>query len=174
MPFIKRANLRNSQPATDTRKIFIGRTNELQFIVENILEPEEPTYNIVSIFGQGGVGKSTLLARIIEELYTSKFKDYCLSALVDERQATPVSIMEKFADQLHLGGDFGKPLKHYKEILRKLQTEQETIQTTILHRVPDFAGAAIEGVPIVGPILREGVKVTAGHLLDKYQAGQLR
>ena len=173
MPFIKRANLKHPHSVTDTRKIFVGRMNELQFFIENILDPEEPTHNIVSIFGQGGVGKSTLLARVIEELYDSKYKEYCLSALVDERQTTPVSIMERFADQLHLGGDFGKALKHYKELVRKLQTEQETLQTTILHRAPDFAGAAIEGVPIVGPILREGVKVTAGHLIDRYQAGQL-
>ena len=173
MPFIKRANLKHSHSVTDTREIFVGRTNELQFFIEHILEPEEPTYNIVSIFGQGGVGKSTLLARVIEELDDSKYKEYCLSALVDERQTTPVSIMERFADQLHLGGDFGKALKQYKELVRKLQTEQETLQTTILHRAPEFAGAAIEGVPLVGPILREGVKVTAGHLIERYQAGQL-
>src|SRR5260370_29602136 len=117
MPFIKRANLKHSHSVADMRKIFVGRTNELQFFRENILEPEEPTYNIVTIFGQGGVGKSTLSARIIEELHDSKFQDYCLSALVDERQITPVSIMERFADQLHLGGDFGKALKRYKDTL---------------------------------------------------------
>ncbi len=174
MPFIKRANLKHTHSVADTRKIFVGRTNELQFFREHILEPEEPTYNIISIFGQGGVGKSTLLARVIEELSDSNYKDYCLSALVDERQTTPVSIMEQFADQLHLVGDFGKALKQYKELVRKLQTEQETLQTTLLHRAPDFAGAAIEGVPLVGPILREGVKVTAGHLIERYQAGQLQ
>ena len=53
MPFIKRANLKHSHLVTDTREIFVGRTNELQFFIEHILEPEEPTYNIVSIFGQG-------------------------------------------------------------------------------------------------------------------------
>src|SRR6266566_4581993 len=172
MPFIKRVNLKHSYSVADARKIFVGRTNELQFFLEHILEPEEPTYNIVSLFGQGGVGKSTLLARVIGELDDSRYKEYCLSALVDERQATPVGIMERFADQLHLGGAFGRALKQYKELVRTLQTEQETLQTTILHRAPDFAGAAIEGVPLVGPILREGVKVTAGHLVDRYQAGQ--
>ena len=174
MPFIKRANLKHPHSVTDMRKIFVGRTDELQFFREHILEPEEPTYNIVSMFGQGGVGKSTLLARVIEELSDANYKDYCLSALVDERQTTAVSIMEQFADQLHLGGDFGKALKQYKELVRTLQTEQETLQTTLLHRAPDFAGAAIEGVPLVGPILREGVKVTAGHLIERYQAGQLQ
>jgi GTPase SAR1 family protein len=174
MPFSKRANLKHPHSVTDTRKLFVGRTDELQFFRENILEPEEPTYNIVSMFGQGGVGKSTLLARVIEELSDANYKDYCLSALVDERQTTPVSIMEQFADQLHLVGDFGKALKQYNELVRTLQTEQETLQTTLLHRAPDFAGAAIEGVPLVGPILREGVKVTAGHLIERYQAGQLQ
>ena len=100
MPFMKRTNQKYSHSVTDTRKLFVGRANELQFFREHILEPEEPKYNIVSLFGQGGVGKSTLLTRVIEELDDSKYKEYCLSALVDERQTTPVSIMERFADQL--------------------------------------------------------------------------
>src|SRR5438128_11980524 len=102
MPFIKRANLKHPHSVTDTRKIFVGRTYELQFFIENILEPEEPTYNIVSIFGAGGVGKSTILSRVIKELSDSKYKDYCRSTLVDERHKISVRLMERFAIQMHL------------------------------------------------------------------------
>ncbi len=172
MPFVKKNDLQGSQPPTDARKIFIGRQGELLFFIQNILKPEDPTHNIISISGQGGVGKSTLLARFIEEAHTTDFKDYCFTAILDERQITPASIMGKFADQLHMTGNFEKAQRRYKEALRKLQAEQETMQDTILSRSPDFTGAAVEGVPIVGPILREGVKATAGHLLERYHTIQ--
>jgi hypothetical protein len=168
MPFVRKTDSQGSQPPTDGRKLFIGRTGELLFFVQNILKPEEPTHNIISIWGQGGVGKSTLLSRFIDEAHSSDFKDYCLTAIVDERQITPASIMEKFADQLHITGDFEKALRQYKEALRKLQAEQETLQDRVLPKIPDFTGAAVEGVPIAGPLLREGLKATTGHLLEKY------
>jgi tetratricopeptide (TPR) repeat protein len=173
MPFVRKTDLPGSQPPTDTRKLFIGRTGELLFFVQNILKPKEPTHNIISIWGQGGVGKSTLLSRFIDEAHAADFKDYCLTAIVDERQITPVGIMGKFADQLHITGNFEKALRQYKEALRKLQAEQETMQERVLPRVPDFTGAAVEGVPIAGPLLREGVKATTGHLLEKYHTMHL-
>ena len=167
MPFVRKADSQGSQPPSDTHKLFIGRTGELLFFVQNILKPEEPTHNIISIWGQGGVGKSTLLSRFIDEARSAEFKDYCLTAIVDERQITPVSIMGKFADQLHMQGAFEKALKRYKEALRTQQTEGEMLQNTLVKRTPTFAGAAVEGVPFVGPLLGEGVKATAEHLLDR-------
>ena len=167
MPFVRKTDSQGSQPPTDTRKLFIGRTDELLFFVQNILKPEEPSHNIISIWGQGGVGKSTLLARFIDEVHSVNFQDYCLTALVDERQTTSMSIMDKFADQLHMDGEFGKALKHYKEALRTQQTEREMMQDTLAQRMPTFAGAAVEGVPFVGPLLGEGVKATAEYLMDR-------
>jgi tetratricopeptide (TPR) repeat protein len=174
MPFVRKTDSQGSRPPTDGHRLFIGRTGELLFFVQNILKPVEPTHNIISIWGQGGVGKSTLLSRFIDEARSTEFKDYCLAAIVDERQITPTSIMGKFADQLHITGDFEKALRQYKEALRKLQAEQETLQDRILPRVPDFTGAAVEGVPIAGPLLREGVKATTGHILEKYHTLHLQ
>lgn len=172
MPFVKKDSAQVSLPQTDTRRLFIGREGELLFFVKHLLEPEDPTHNILTISGQGGVGKSTLITRYIDEAHGASFKDYCLTAMVDERQSTPVSIMAKFADQLRLTGDFEKALKQYREALHKLQDDQETIQSQLMQRTPDFTGAAVEGVPIVGPILREGVKAGTDHLLKKYQTTQ--
>ena len=167
MPFISKTGSQGAQPPTDTRKLFIGRTGELLFFVQNILKPEEPTHNIISIWGQGGVGKSTLLARFIDEAHSTEFKDYCLTAKVDDIQTTPASIMEKFASQLHMQHAFDKALKQYYKGLRTQQTEQETLQDTLVQKMPVFAGAAVEGVPFVGPLLGEGVKATAEHLMDR-------
>src|SRR6516225_7528812 len=167
MPFVRKTGSQGSQPPTDTRKLFIGRTGELLFFVQNILKPEEPTHNIISIWGQGGVGKSTLLARFIDEARSAEFKDYCLTARVDELQPTPASIMEKFAAKLHIQGAFEKALRHYKKTLRTQPTELEMMQDSLIERMPTFAGAAVEGVPFVGPLLGEGAKATAEHLMDR-------
>src|SRR2546421_4685986 len=110
MPFVRKTDSQGSQPPTDTRKLFIGRTGELLFFVQNILQPEEPTHNIISIWGQGGVGKSTLLARFIDEIHSPAFRDYCLAAIVNELQTSPASMMAKFADQLQMHGAFEKAL----------------------------------------------------------------
>jgi tetratricopeptide (TPR) repeat protein len=172
MPFVKKNDLQGSQPPTDSRSIFTGRRGELLFFVQNILKPINPTYNIISISGQGGVGKSTLLTRFIDEAHSPTFKDHCLTATVDERQITSVNIMEMFADQLGLKGKFDRALRQYKETLRKMQNEQNAMQNGILHSIPDFAGAAAESVPIAGPLLREGVKASTKQLLAKYHTDQ--
>src|SRR2546425_770524 len=117
MPFVKKPNLQISQSPSNAHLIFIGRTHELHFFVENILKPEEPIYNILSIWGQGGVGKSTLVKQFMNETRTADYRDYCLAALVDERHMTPASMMERWADQLSLSGRFGKALRRYWEAL---------------------------------------------------------
>src|SRR5579863_1605033 len=120
MPFKKKTSAKASPLQRDTRKIFVGRADEIRFFRENILQPEEPAHNILAISGPGGVGKSTLLLRFIGEAQATDFKDYCLTALVDEHQTTPVHIMEKLAQQLGLAGAFEKALTKYHEILRNL------------------------------------------------------
>jgi Cdc6-like AAA superfamily ATPase len=172
MPFVQKNDSPSSQPPTDAHKIFIGREDELLFFKKHILEPEVPTHNIISISGQGGVGKSTLLARFIDEAHSTNFKDHCYTAMVDERYTTPASIMEKFADQLRMTRKFGKMLRQYNETLRKLQSERETMQDPISSRLPDFAGSILEGAPFAGPLLREVVKAGTRHLLGRYHIDQ--
>ncbi|MDQ2886711.1 MAG: tetratricopeptide repeat protein [Chloroflexota bacterium] len=170
MPFVKKNDAKGA-PLNDAQKIFVGRTNELNFFAEHILKPEDPAFNILSLYGDGGVGKSTLINRYIEMINAPEYREYCLAAIVDERQATPASMMEKFTDQLHMRNEFKHALAHYKEALRKQRDEQETIQDAVLQRAPDFAGAAVEGVPIVGPLLRESLKVTTAQMLNRYHNG---
>jgi len=172
MPFVKRVNAKNLPIIADTRKIFIGRTDELHFFAEHILQPEDPSYNIVSISGEGGVGKSTLLARFIDEVKSPPFKDYCLTAFVDEQQTTPYSVMEKFAAQLSESGtpliEFEKGLSRYKETVRKLQIEQETTQDTAVRETVDLVGTVAEEVPIVGGVIHKGANiVTELYLQDR-------
>lgn len=173
MPFVKKSDPQDTQTPADAHRIFIGRTDELHFFVEHILTPKEPIHNIVSVSGQGGVGKSTLLTQFIGLALSPDFKDYCLIASVDERQVTPVNIMEKFASQLHITGEFEKALTRYKEALRRLQTERDTGRDTLLSKAPDLAGSAVEDVPIMGGILREGAKAATGFLVNEHRTRQL-
>ena len=91
-----------------------------------------------------------MLNRFIEEAHATNFKDYCFTAFVDERQTTPVSIMEKFADQLHIAGEFEKALGRYKESLRKLQAAREAM---LRKTTTEVAGSAVKNVPVVGGML---------------------
>jgi tetratricopeptide (TPR) repeat protein len=172
MPFIKKSNTQSSSSSTPPQSVFIGRANELLFFIQHILKPDEPVHNILSIWGQGGVGKTTLLQQFKNQAATADFKAYCLTALVDERQATPASMMEKFVHQLHLGSPFEKALQRYKEALQflPLSTSPSSLQDRVVTRVPDLAGALVEGVvPVVGPLLGEGIKATTEYLLDLNQ-----
>ncbi|NWJ94475.1 MAG: tetratricopeptide repeat protein [Chloroflexi bacterium] len=95
-------------------KSHFGRTSELSFFREYFLHLEAPAFNIISISGQGGVGKSTLLNWFIEEAkaHAEKSGNQCLIALVDERQAgySPVVVMETLATQLNkIASQTGQP-----------------------------------------------------------------
>jgi hypothetical protein len=108
----------------------------VNFFIREILEPEDPTYNIISIWGNPGVGKSTLLTKFIDIAREPIFKEYCLIAQVDERQATPSSIMEKIADQLRIAGyplvDFEQAIYIYNEALRNLRMSQSIEQNIFI------------------------------------------
>lgn len=166
MPF-KKTHQSNSLPSGP---LFIGRANELLFFVQQILKPAEPVHNLLSIWGQGGVGKTTLLRQFKNQATMADFRDFCLTAWVDERQETPASIMEHFAQQLPLSNKFEKALRRYRETLQMspLFKISEPLHQRMISRTPDFAGSLVEGVPFVGPSLRELAKAGTEHLLDRY------
>jgi hypothetical protein len=172
MPFKKPGTRASLQPI-DARKIFIGRNNELHFFIHDILEPDEPTHNIVSISGQGGVGKSTLVNCFNDEAHATNFKDYCFTALVNERQITPTSIMERFAEQLHIEGEFKKALSQYKETVYKLRSEREAMRDVFLNKAPGLAGTMLEDIPVAGKLLKEGTEAATEYFITRYRSQQL-
>jgi len=175
MPFKKNDPRGNRQPA-DVRKLFVGRNNEISYFIHNILESEDPSHNIISISGQGGVGKSTLLTRFISEAHATNFKDYCLTALVNERQTTPASIMERFAIQLRGAGcslkKFEEALTHYKDALRRMQAKRETEKEVFLRETIDVAGIIAEEIPLVGGMIHKGTETITDILLEKEHTRQ--
>lgn len=168
MPFIDRTDSKNYQPSETPKRLFIGRADEIEFFKSNILMPDKPLYNIVSISGQGGIGKSTLLSYLIDLATSASFKDICSVAFVDNRQTTSVSIMERFAEQLKLEGDFKKELTNYKESLRKLESEREATRENFWRKTStDVASSLVKDVPVVGGLLEKGARPAIGYFFDE-------
>jgi len=162
MPFVKPT----LQPHIEVRNIFIGRANERHFFIQHILKPEDSAYNVVSVWGDAGVGKSTLLTWLRDEARTAGFKDSCLTALVDERQGTPARIMEQWAIQLRMAGyplaAFENALALYEKAVQEWQAEQEVARLAFLRQVPQQSGAVrVRVIPVIGG-LYETVAEEAG------------
>ena len=175
MPFVPKSDKKKTVPAwLNARRVFVGREQELHFIQKHILEPEVPDHNIVSFYGQGGIGKSTLLSRLISEIENNvSSKDVCLIAQVNERQLTPANVMETLAGQLDLKGEFEKALAHYKEALRKLYGEREQEQETLGRKATAFlAGSVTKNVPLVGDLLSQGAEQVSELIWDEVQYRQ--
>lgn len=132
----------------------IGRTAEQDFFTEHVLRPVEPAYNLLSMWGEAGVGKSTLLARFQDMACSIEFKEACLTALVDAWLLTPVRLMECVAVQLRGAGAplvaFERVLARYKETARHQQEEQEVASLVFLRRFPSLVGDGIRGKPVIG------------------------
>lgn len=137
----------------------IGRTAEQDFFTEHILRPggrdqSAPTHNLISLWGEAGVGKSTLLARFRDTACSIEFRDACLTALVDAWLLTPARLMECVAAQLRSAGVplavFELALARYKATARRQQGEQEIARLLFLRQLPYLSGDGIRGKPVIG------------------------
>jgi tetratricopeptide (TPR) repeat protein len=152
MPFSKQA----LRPQIETGSNIVGRTNEQYFFSEHVLRPVEPAYNLISVWGEAGVGKSTLLTRFRDTACSTEFKDVCLTALVDEWPMTPVHLMERVAAQLRRAGAplvaFERILARYKEAMRSQPEEQEAARAAFLRQVSHLPGGGVRGEPVIGSL----------------------
>jgi len=152
MPFIEQA----FRPQIETGSTIVGRTNEQYFFTEHVLRPVEATYNLISVWGEAGVGKSTLLTRSRDIARSTEFKDVCLTALVDEWPVTPAHLMERVAAQLRRVGAplvaFERALARHREVMRYQQEEQEAARTAFLRQIPHLSGGGIRGEPVIGSL----------------------
>jgi len=177
MPFINKNALASPEPNNIGRGIFVGREAERAFFLNNILRATNISHNIVAISGNGGVGKSTLLQKYISDAGSAEFKDYCLTTFVNERQPTPLAIMEAFADQLKAAGcklpDFENALSKHKDTLRRAYAERESGREAMLRGTVDWAGSVVEEVPVVGSVLNKMAKPAAEMLIKERHTNQL-
>jgi len=152
MPFIKQA----FRLQIETESTIVGRANEQYFFSEHVLRPVEAAYNLISVWGEAGVGKSTLFTRFRDTARSTEFKDVCLTALVDEWPLTPVHLMECVAAQLRSAGAplaaFERALARHTEAMRYQQEEQEAARTAFLRQIPHLPGGGIRSEPVIGSL----------------------
>jgi tetratricopeptide (TPR) repeat protein len=150
MPFSKQA----LQPQVETGSGMIGRTGEHYFFTEHVLRPIEPLSNFIAVWGEAGVGKSTLLTRLRDTARSIEFKDVCLTALVDEWPVTPAHLMERVAAQLRSAGAplvaFEQALARYRHGAPQRQPEPAFAQAALLREGAALAGAKVMGEPVLG------------------------
>lgn len=161
----------------NTRSVFVGRKHELAFFINNVVKADDISHNIIAISGNGGVGKSSLLARFMEEAKASNYKHTCLTALINEQKTTPAAILEAFADQLTQSGypltEFDKALAEYKETLRRIRADRELGGEVMLRSTMDLAGSILGEAPGVGKAVEKMTKSATDMYLKERKTRQL-
>lgn len=154
MPFVKQTVTTMRQPGSSVRNRFIGRANELHVFREYVLKPEDPTYNVLSVWGTSGIGKTSLLTRLRDEARTADFKDFCLTALVETRQGTPADLMARCAAQLRAAGTplaaFEQALARYKQTAKPRHEEQTIARAAFLRKVSALTEPKVMDESVLG------------------------
>lgn len=150
MPFIEQA----FHQQIETGSAMIGRTNEQYFFIEHVLRQVKPAYSLISVWGEAGVGKSTLLTRFRDTARSTEFKDVCLTALIDEWPVTPAHLMERVSAQLRSAGAplvaFEQALARYRHGAPRRQPEQAFAQAALLREGAALAGEKVMDEPVLG------------------------
>lgn len=109
---------------------FVGRSEQLDLFRANLARSwdDEQRLFLFNVFGQGGVGKSTLLKRFRE--IASEMG--AVSALVDEQEIDVPSVLAQFARQLKKQGcelkQFEARYKTYRQKREELEADPEAPQ----------------------------------------------
>jgi tetratricopeptide (TPR) repeat protein len=101
---------------------FIGREGEIESFRHNLQLSYEDRKYIWNIFGQGGIGKTTLIKRF--QILASE--QGALTALTDESQFDILDVLGALAEQLKKQG---KPLKAFDERYRTYRQLKEQIES---------------------------------------------
>jgi len=96
---------------------FVGRGETLRLFTENF-SAETPEFMVLSVTGEGGVGKSTLLRRI--EHLASADPQNATVIICDDKQTSPVMAMGFIAEKFKKDGishkEFDDRYKKYGEL----------------------------------------------------------
>jgi tetratricopeptide (TPR) repeat protein len=122
MPLPQKPKSRNAHLKQQQKSLFVGRENHLTTFRYNLTRPPEDWCFLFNIWGQGGVGKTTLLGQFRKLAGEAAF----VSAKTDDTDTTVPEAMARFAAQL---AQVGYPLPHFTErytVYRQKKQELET------------------------------------------------
>ncbi|MEA5616675.1 tetratricopeptide repeat protein, partial [Cronbergia sp. UHCC 0137] len=107
---------------------FVGREDQIKHFRENLTLPVESRMFLFNIWGQGGVGKSTLLKqfrKIAEDAKT-------ITAYIDEAEKTVPDVLGRLAEDLENKGyklpQFSERYKVYRQKRQELETDPDAPQ----------------------------------------------
>ncbi len=102
---------------------FVGRTAELRQLRETVRHPQKP---VIYIWGLGGIGKTSLTAKLIEKLQQEKAIEGRLVIRCDQIEPTFAAVAEKLGAFISLQGKAG-----HAEAGLALQDSRYDIETRV-------------------------------------------
>lgn len=133
---------------------FVGRAEQLKVFTDNF-SGDVPNWMVLSITGEGGVGKSTLLKRYTQECQRPEINANVV--LCDDHQYSPVDAMAAIADQLKNLGieskNFNERQKKYRETLQQIESDPSAprgMVDVVTHGLTDFAVKSLRRAPGIG------------------------
>lgn len=153
---------------------FVGRNEKLNTFRENFTG-DRPKWMVLSITGEGGVGKSTLLNQFSRMAKTNEIEVNTVKC--DDHQMNPVEVMGFVADQLAKlkvkNREFDERHAKYRQ-LREQAEKDPNVPRGLLdlgaHFVTDVAVDAASRVPGLGSMGNDNFKKVAGDVVS--EAGQ--
>jgi tetratricopeptide (TPR) repeat protein len=145
---------------------FVGRVDKLAAFKDNFAG-DRPKWMVLSITGEGGVGKSTLLQQYIRMAKTNEIEANLV--LCDERQMTPVDVMGFVAEELTklkiINREFKDLFEKYCQL--RLQAEKDPNFSKGLldigaHVAADIALDGVSRIPGFGSAGSDNIKKAAG------------
>lgn len=137
-------------------RLFVGREDVVNTFVNDFLS-ESPEYMVISVVGEGGVGKSTLLKRFEAKAESPDYKAFV--AICNSNQDSPIRIMDFISQQLSQNGitnrKFDERLRKYRQLKQEIENDPESPQSLLpllSKGVTNFAIKSLRRTPIAGPL----------------------
>ncbi len=133
---------------------FVGRSEEIRIFRENFTG-DEPDWWILSVTGEGGVGKSTLLNRYRDMAVKPPIG--ALVVLCDDRELFPVQVMGAVAEQLAQEGivskEFDERYRKFLELREKIESDPDAprgVVDVVTRGLTDFTIKSLRRAPVIG------------------------
>lgn len=137
-----------------SKDVFVGRSEQLT-LFEKALDAPRPSFLILGISGQGGVGKTTLLERFqnIAEAHKAH------SALVNEDITNVPDVLSSFAKQLTASGllfkNFNERYMKYRELKNEVEGDIDAPQGLLnfaLQSATRIGLRTLKHIPVAGDV----------------------
>ena len=135
---------------------FVGRAEQLHVFQDNFIS-NNPSWMALSVTGEGGVGKSTLLKRYCQ---LAESAEICANVIMcDDRQISPVEVMGYVAEQLAKVGiiqrEFDERYKKYRELCQQIESDPNAPRSMIgvvTRGLTDFTIKSLRRTPGFGVV----------------------